>query len=144
MAERTPAEMLRTAAEVLTEDSPVHAPGRARVVQLADDEGDVVWWISICDQHDDPANAPRTDANGHCSSCVFAFCRDKDLAFQLAALINARRSLAGWLKQAAKAWTDEVRGDRLHDTCDGAVGEDCWCFDRPIAVARALLAGRND
>ncbi|MEO3856127.1 hypothetical protein ABGB08_14570 [Acrocarpospora sp. B8E8] len=48
---------------------------------------------------------------------------------------------SGWLKRSAKTWDAEVKHDELHDTCNGAVGEDCWCFDRPIGVARALLAG---
>mgnify|MGYP001560328000 CR=1 FL=1 len=102
MTDRAPADTLKAAAEVLTEDSPVHAPGRARVVQLTDEEGDVVWWISICDQHDDPAQRLHADRNGHCRSCVFAFCRDGDLARQMSALINARPVLRTWLERAAE------------------------------------------
>ena len=108
MTGQTPAETLRLAADVLTEDSPVHAPGRARVVQLLDEEGDVVWWISICDQHDDSTRTLHADRNGHCRSCVFAFCRDKDLAHQLAALINARGPLAAWLTETAAYGTAKI------------------------------------
>lgn len=45
--------------------------------------------------------------------------------------------LASWLEKTAEKFDDEVDG-RLHDTCDGAIGQDCYCFREALAVARVL------
>ncbi|MEO3869382.1 hypothetical protein ABGB18_11170 [Nonomuraea sp. B12E4] len=53
-------------------------------------------------------------------------------------------ALAGWLYRTARQWDHEVREAghrRLHGTCDGAVGEDCYCFVGALEVTRALKAG---
>lgn len=45
--------------------------------------------------------------------------------------------LASWLETTAARFDDEVDG-HLHDTCDGAIGQDCYCFREVLAVARVL------
>lgn len=122
MPDRTPAETLLAAAEVLTEDSPVFAPGRAWVTAIADEDDGTVWWISICEHHDAPAPEHRRDANGHCGSCMFLFTHDPDVARQVTALINARPTLRALLERAAVT----ARSHRVK-------------VADPLAVARALL-----
>lgn len=53
---------------------------------------------------------------------------------------EAAEALAGWLYRAARQWDHEVRG-HLHDACDGAVGEDCYCFVGALAVVEAFAKG---
>lgn len=54
-----PADELSAAVDMLSPDSPVHAPGRARIVPdvPADEDGFHVL-IAICGEHDDPDNPP--------------------------------------------------------------------------------------
>lgn len=135
MAERTHAETLLAAAEALAEDAPVFAPGRARVTQIEDEDEGVSWWISICEQHDDPARPPRLDRHGHCGSCVFLNCFDKDLAHQVAALLNIRRQLAEWLTETASYGTAKIANRTRRPTGHLA---------RALATARALLGEAPD
>lgn len=67
--------------------------------------------------------------------------RWQDMEFIAAMHPGVARAVADLLDQFADRWRDEVRYDRLHDTCDGDVNEDCSCFDTALAVARALLGG---
>ena len=50
---------------------------------------------------------------------------------------EAAEALADWLYRTARQWDHEIRG-HLHDACDGAVGEDCWCFAGALAVVEAF------
>lgn len=54
---------------------------------------------------------------------------------------EAAEGLAGWLYRTARQWDHEVRG-HLHDACDGAVGEDCYCFAGALATVRAFTGGK--
>lgn len=122
---RTPAAILEAAAHALTEDSPVHVPGHARVAEVA--VGEYGLTISVCDQHNDPDNPPKSaGAHDHCSSCSFIGVHVYDRAFadQLVALINARPQLTALLKGAA----DQARSSRVKVKVAPA-----------LAVARALL-----
>ncbi|MER6575784.1 hypothetical protein [Nonomuraea sp. NPDC001023] len=86
--------------------------------------------VTICVDHKEPWETV-------CRNCISFDARHRELANLLAALFNAREPLASWLEETAEKFDDEVRG-RLHDTCDGAIGEDCYCFREPLAVARVL------
>lgn len=100
MTETSVADELRAGVEALTGDTPVWAPGTARITpNPAENE----LLISVCDQHDDPAAGARFDDFGHCGSCVFVrlHAGEHRFARQLAALINARESLADWLETEA-------------------------------------------
>ncbi|SET50975.1 hypothetical protein [Nonomuraea wenchangensis] len=82
-------------------------------------------------------NVPGTDFDDD-----FEYVLDEPLEKETAewmALVNPllAEPLASWLEKTAKKFDDEVRG-RLHDTCDGAIGEDCYCFREALAVARVL------
>lgn len=65
-------------------------------------------------------------------------------AGRLAAMFSpeAAEAVAGWLHRTARQWDHEVRG-KLHDACDGAVGEDCVCFAGALATVRALIGGQS-
>lgn len=121
MNSRTPAETLEAAARLLTEDSPVHVPGTARVAEVAGEYGLI---ISVCDRHVPESPPKSVDAHGHCANCTFIGVHAYDRAFadQLAALINARPMLAMLLMDASE------RAARSRVTVAPA-----------LAVARALL-----
>lgn len=123
--EKTIAEELQAAMDVLSPDSPVHAEGTARILHAPDSDGyDVL--IAICDQHDDPDNPPPgSQIHGQCGNCVFVKLYDRDLAKQLAALINAREPLAAWLKSRD--------GVELRE--DGPLPSD---FEHALRIARVL------
>ena len=115
------------AIERLSPDSPVHAPGRARIVEGADaGEDGLRVLIAICENHDDPTTPPpHPDGLGCCAGCVFIRAGDRHLAGQLIALINVRERLSIWLE----SWQDVVM-----DT-SGPLPED---FGHAMKIARTL------
>ncbi|GAA0853271.1 hypothetical protein ACFQVD_26830 [Streptosporangium amethystogenes subsp. fukuiense] len=126
------ADELRAAAEALTGDVPVYAPGTARIVGNPA-ENELI--ISVCDQHDESAPATRFDAFGHCRNCVFVrlHAGESRFARQLAALINARKPLAAWLEEIA----DEA--DRHAAQGMGNSVDEVAC-GHPLTLARQINA----
>lgn len=122
----TVADELASATHVLSVDSPVHAPGTARILGDQTKASYSAVMIAICERHDDPADLPANlDRDGCCGNCVFVKTYDRDLARQLVALINAREPLAALLE----SWD----GVELRE--DGPLPDD---FVYALRIARAL------
>lgn len=120
----TTGDELEAAARRLEVESPVHAPGRARVLRVHDGDGyDEL--IAICDRHDDPDNPPPNSRYGQCGDCKFVKTYDVDLAKQVAALINVRPSLQAWLE----SW------DEIDLSEAGPLPTD---YEHALKIARAL------
>ncbi len=147
MPEQTPATELRDAAELLSPDAPVYAPGTARIMKGDSGALDL---IVICDQHDDPDHPPANlDREGCCRECVFVDARDAAVARQLAALINAREPLTAWLKHTARTVREhpqaaDYAGLPTWQWCNGCENEDCEGLQnigRALATAHAINRG---